>query len=83
MTFIVWAGIMLLVLLVMVMISHRSKPVTDAAEDAASAALPLIGKIAETEHQRRFGRAPTSVPRRNGNRTSWYPPTRKKLANRT
>jgi len=58
----------------LVLAARRSRIVQDAAEDAASQALPEIGNIAEKKHFARFGRASTNAP---GESNSWYPEVKK------
>lgn len=75
-SFIAWAFLMLAVLVAIIIAAKKSKSVEDEAEEIASKALPVIGKIANKKHIDRFGRAPTS----SVDGESWYPENKKKFA---
>jgi hypothetical protein len=76
-SFIGWVVVLLGIVVGLLVAAKRSKMVQDEAEDIASKALPAIGQIAEKKHRERFGRAPTNAP---GEKTSWYPEAKKKVA---
>lgn len=77
MSFILWIGFFLFVLVALVVHTKRSRHVELKSEDIASQALPEIGSIAERQHTLRFGRPPTNTPGPPGT-SVWYPPKEKK-----
>lgn len=74
-SFLVWIIFFAVILAASFLASRRSRPIMDKVEDVAASALPEIGRIAEDQHQRRFGRPPTDIPGER-KRTSWYPATK-------
>jgi hypothetical protein len=82
MTFIAWAATMIVAFAALVWIGQRSRPISVAAESAAEEALPVIGQIAEAQHRRKFGRAPSNAAAPRQKSVSWYPPVKKKTADR-
>ena len=79
-SFIGWAGFMVVVLCGLVVTARRSRGVQDETEDCASRALPEIGGIAEKRHTERFGRPATNAPGEGGVPRSWYPEAKKRVA---
>ena len=80
-SFIVWAGFMVVMLIGLIIASKKSKGLTQETEDVASRVLPELGRVAEKAHSQRFGSAPMvtpNAPRKVG--ASWYPPTKKSAA---
>lgn len=76
MSFILWMGLMLIVIAGLFLASRRGRRVDQQVEDIASQALPEIGEIAERQHSITFGRPPTNTPGPEGE-TTWYPPLKK------
>lgn len=77
-SFVGWAFFMVTVLAGLLVMGRRTNQMEEDVEDVASEALPRIGKIAEKQHLKRFGRAATDAPGPNGH-GSWYPEAHKKL----
>lgn len=76
-SFILWLVLLGAVVAWYVWTARRSRHIVALSEDVASQALPTIGTIAEEQHMRRFGRAPTNTPGPAGS-SVWYPPPPKK-----
>jgi hypothetical protein len=80
-SFVAWAVFMLIALAAIVWTAKKNRASQDNLEDAASACLPEIGKIAENKHKARFGRAATNAPGSSDDAPpSWYPEAKRKVA---
>lgn len=80
-SFLIWAGFMVVMLVGLVMASRRGNRRAKETEDVAAATLPEIGRVAERSHLVRFGSVPMDAPRMNRDkRVSWYPPAKPRTA---
>lgn len=76
-SFILWAFLMLTIVVALFLAGRKARRAEEELEETASEALPEIGEIADTHHQRKYGK-PSSVSPKNGE--SWYPELKKKSA---
>ena len=72
-SFYVWCSLMVAMLIAMLFSIKRTRHIDREAEDVAAVALPEIGNIATSCHQKRFGKRPDTVD--DG---PWYPAISKK-----
>lgn len=76
-SFIGWAVLMVIAIIGLAITGRRSRSSQHKMEDVAAEALPVIGKIAEKQHIKSFGRPAEDAPGEDG---SWYPEAKKKFA---
>ena len=79
-SFLIWAGFMVVMLTGLVMASRRGHRRAQETEDVAMTALPEIGRVAERSHLVRFGSVPMEAPKMSQETVSWYPPTKARTA---
>jgi len=72
-SFLAWCLMMLAIIGVMLYLGRKSRRRDSKVEDVASEALPQIGIIADSCHEKRFG----SRPCKDG-KDAWYPAAKKK-----